>query len=353
MQEANEVRQANMQSQLILLALLSVVAATPIPSTLNYGDWSNWQTWYPTWLSTIAPQISCSTADTRSPISPTACANCSQADLVTFFMGKWQPYVDTVFTNLASHLSNLSITESHVTDVLNALKTQFAGDLISTIEYSLYSPQPTSSSSTLVKRHGNSTGHPLAQSYQNYTYQGCMTNFASKALVQSENTNFGNLTNEKCIDYCRNKGYSIAGTQSGSQCFCGNTLTSTTLVIDENACATSCTGDNTQVCGDNQKLSVYATYNVSGTTFNRTSIRSNWEEVGCVSDGVGNHSLTGAEYACLGMTVEMCMDFCDVLGFPVAGLEYGGECYCGTTFENGGGRVLEGVMSLVLEILRK
>ena len=75
--------------------------------------------------------------------------------------------------------------------------------------------------------------------------------------------------------------------------------------------------------------------------------------MGCVSDGVGNHSLTGAEYACLGMTVEMCMDFCDVLGFPVAGLEYGGECYCGTTFENGGGRVLEGVMSLVLEILRK
>src|SRR5271155_590192 len=267
-----------MWSRSILLALFPVVAATPIPSTSSYGDWSNWQTWYPTWVSTVAPQISCSTTDTTSPVSPTTCANCSQTDLVTFFAEKWQPYVDSVFTNLASHLSNLTVTESHLTDVLAALKSQFAGDFITTIQYSLYSPQPASSSSTaLIKRHGNSTGHPLSQSYENYTYQGCMTNFASKALVQNENTNFGNLTNEKCINYCRERGYSIAGTQSGSQCFCGNTLSSTTLLIDETACATSCSGDDTQVCGDNQKLSVYATYNVSGTTFDRTTIRSKWE----------------------------------------------------------------------------
>jgi hypothetical protein len=50
-----------------------------------------------------------------------------------------------------------------------------------------------------------------------------------------------------------------------------------------------------------------------------------------------SHTLTGAEYACLGMTVEMCLNLCDVMGFPVAGLEYGGECYCGDNFENEGG----------------
>lgn len=49
----------------------------------------------------------------------------------------------------------------------------------------------------------------------------------------------------------------------------------------------------------------------------------------------GNHSLSGAAYACLGMTVEMCMDFCDVMGFPIAGLEYGG--HCGEKFERNGG----------------
>jgi hypothetical protein len=58
--------------------------------------------------------------------------------------------------------------------------------------------------------------------------------------------------------------------------------------------------------------------------------------VGCLQDGLNSsHSLTGAAYTCLGMTVEMCLNFCDVMGFPVAGLEYGGECYCGNGMENG------------------
>lgn len=165
-----------------------------------------------------------------------------------------------------------------------------------------------------------------------------MTNFASKALTQSLDTNFANLTNEKCIDFCLEKGYAIAGTQSGSQCFCGNDISEQTLFIEETACATSCTGDDSEVCGDNQKLSVYATFNISGSVFDRETVREEWIEVGCFEDGRnGNHSLTGAAYACLGMTIEMCMNFCDVMGFPVAGLEYGGECYCGDSFENGGG----------------
>jgi len=200
-----------------------------------------------------------------------------------------------------------------------------------------------SSETHLEKRHGNSTGTPLCDAYQNYTYQGCFTNFASKALVGVEDTNFGNLTNQKCIDYCSEKGFPIAGTQSGSQCFCGTNLTDTTLLIEEAACATSCTGNDTQVCGDNQKLSVYATYNVSGTTFDSVEIAREWSWVGCMTEGTnGNRTLLGAAYACLGMTVEMCMDFCDVMGFPVAGLEYGGECYCGDNFQNGGGSCTEG-----------
>jgi hypothetical protein len=97
-------------------------------------------------------------------------------------------------------------------------------------------------------------------------------------------------------------------------------------------------GDDTQVCGDNQKLSVYATFNIRSETFDREAIRTNWTEIGCVTDGLNSsHALTGAAYSCLGMTVEMCMNFCDVMDFPVAGLEYGGECYCGNNFQNGGG----------------
>jgi WSC domain len=327
-----------------LLLVFPTIFASPIPSSY-YGDWQNWQNWQSTWLTTIAPQIS--TSSSSLPISPYPCSNCTQPALITFLAEKWQPYLDTLFTNLNTSLSNLSLTKSHVDSVITSLQQQFSGDFISTLENSLYEPsyslqKRSSETPSLTKRHGNSQGSPLSGVYEGFTYQACLTNFASKALTTYENTNFGNLTNEKCIDFCKDKGYTIAGTQSGSQCFCGNELSSTTLIIEENACATSCTGDSSQVCGDNQKLSVYSSGNITSSTFSSERIRSGWEEVGCLSEGIGNHSLIGAAYSCLGMTVEMCMDFCDVMGFNIAGVEYGGECYCGNTFENGGGSCTSG-----------
>ena len=336
-----------MRSSVVLLSFLSSVLSSPVPPTTptdcsssTYGNWSSWQEWEPSWLASVAPQIVCSTDDTSNPVSPLFCANCSQPTLIAFLAQKWQPYVDAVFSNIQTRLQNLTLTQSHVDTVIAALQTQFAGDLIVSIERVLYTPPVHS---VLTKRHGNSTGSPLAAAYENYTYQGCITNFASKALLGSEDTNFGNLTNEKCIDYCRERGFPVAATQSGSQCFCGKDLGSTTLIIEEHACATSCTGDDAQVCGDNQKLSVYATFNVSAQTFSPAVVREAWEEVGCMTDGTsGNHSLTGAAYACLGLTAEMCMDFCDVMGYPIAGLEYGGECYCGNKFEQGGGTCTSG-----------
>lgn len=35
------------------------------------------------------------------------------------------------------------------------------------------------------------------------------------------------------------------------------------------------------------------------------------------------------------MTVESCLAFCDNGGYPLAGLEYSSECYCGSTLSNG------------------
>jgi hypothetical protein len=330
-----------MRFEYVVLSLFPAVLATPIPrstsQTCEYGNWATWQTWQPTWLQTVAPQIKASSNDASNPVSPYACTNCTQSALIALFAEKWQPFLDLVLSNVNTQLSTLASTNTSLPAITIALKTQLAGDLITSIQKSLYEPSiPIPSHSALVKRHGNSTGHPLSAPYKNYTYQGCMTNFASKALVQSMDTNFGNLTNEKCVDFCAEQGYAIAGTQSGSQCFCGNDITEQTLFIEERACATSCDGDDTEVCGDNQKLSLYATFNVTGGVFDRAAVRTNWTEVGCVAEGT-NHTLTGAAYSCLGMTVEMCMNFCDVMGFPVAGLEYGGECYCGNSFENGGG----------------
>ena len=42
------------------------------------------------------------------------------------------------------------------------------------------------------------------------------------------------------------------------------------------------------------------------------------------------------------MTIELCTAACLAAGFSLAGVEYAGECYCGTTFTNGGGPAPDG-----------
>jgi hypothetical protein len=66
------------------------------------------------------------------------------------------------------------------------------------------------------------------------------------------------VTNTKCVAYCENAGFSIAGTEYGGQCFCGNELVGSSS-IDESSCDMPCEGDGSQTCGGGLALSVYTT----------------------------------------------------------------------------------------------
>jgi WSC domain len=50
----------------------------------------------------------------------------------------------------------------------------------------------------------------------------------------------------------------MAGTEYGGQCFCGNSL-STSTKLDDSQCAMPCEGDGSQTCGGSLSLSVYTT----------------------------------------------------------------------------------------------
>ena len=66
------------------------------------------------------------------------------------------------------------------------------------------------------------------------------------------------VTNTKCVAYCSAAGYSMAGTEYGGQCFCGNALVGSQSVADAQ-CDMPCEGDNAQTCGGSLTLSVYST----------------------------------------------------------------------------------------------
>ena len=63
------------------------------------------------------------------------------------------------------------------------------------------------------------------------------------------------MTNDACISFCDNAGYSVAGTEYGGQCFCGDDISSTQL--NDAQCSMACTGAAGEMCGGSAALSVW------------------------------------------------------------------------------------------------
>jgi len=96
-----------------------------------------------------------------------------------------------------------------------------------------------------------------------WSYHGCFAdkkdNESNRVLSGIKFANIGikQVTTTKCIAYCEAKGFSLAGTEYGGQCFCGNELVGSSAV-DEATCSMACEGDAKETCGGSLALSVYS-----------------------------------------------------------------------------------------------
>lgn len=92
-----------------------------------------------------------------------------------------------------------------------------------------------------------------------YKYLGCAPDTPADRTFTSPMDGDDAMTLEKCIDYCAGKGYSIAGAEYGTQCFCSNSIRSdrqpTAGAVG--SCAMKCGGDSSQYCGGAGGLSLY------------------------------------------------------------------------------------------------
>ncbi|KAK8063284.1 WSC-domain-containing protein [Apiospora saccharicola] len=58
------------------------------------------------------------------------------------------------------------------------------------------------------------------------------------------------------------------------------------------------------------------------------AVVKDWKYMGCSTE-VPGRALTGLSYSDDSMTIDSCQAFCTKNNFPLAGVEYGRECYCG------------------------
>lgn len=96
-----------------------------------------------------------------------------------------------------------------------------------------------------------------------------------------------------------------------------------------------CAGNQTQICGNNNRLSIYsngipAQLAIPGTP----EVVGNYNAYQCMTEATYGRALSGPAYTdAVGMTLESCATFCN--GYKYFGTEYGQECYCGNYFNAG------------------
>ncbi|KAK3322026.1 hypothetical protein B0H66DRAFT_494743 [Apodospora peruviana] len=100
------------------------------------------------------------------------------------------------------------------------------------------------------------TLHPAVAGWQ---YGGCYKDDASRALKNDSITAavVGGMTTTQCISFCRGGGYSLAGTEAGYMCFCGDVLIDS-WPLEDSDCDTPCVGDSACFCGGTLTLSVWS-----------------------------------------------------------------------------------------------
>ncbi|WWD10488.1 hypothetical protein V865_008624 [Kwoniella europaea PYCC6329] len=83
-------------------------------------------------------------------------------------------------------------------------------------------------------------------------------------------------------------------------------------------------------CGGANVLQVYTNPSLAPSA----STSNGYAKQACIQE-VSGRALTGASFSSDSMTVDTCTAYCKSSGFTYAAVEYGRECYCGSSLSNG------------------
>ncbi|KAI9343747.1 glyoxal oxidase N-terminus-domain-containing protein [Zopfochytrium polystomum] len=162
----------------------------------------------------------------------------------------------------------------------------------------------------------------------------------------------GGFTATSCINAAAVGGYRYAGVEYGGECWAGNAFSNTTSAdAPASDCSFTCNADPTQICGAGNRLSAYylASFTASAssttssapasttTTSASNSLPSGVSVLGtgCMLDAANGAPRTFA-YALpnTGYTIQTCYAAAAAAKYIYFGLEYGGECWGGSVFNN-------------------
>ncbi|KAF4457530.1 hypothetical protein F53441_580 [Fusarium austroafricanum] len=187
---------------------------------------------------------------------------------------------------------------------------------------------------------------PCLDPFQPYVASGCymdgVEGHMGGALIYRSGQNQYNMTVEKCVAECKGNGFRYAGLKYYGVCYCGSTVAG--IQLPDNQCNYPCTGDSTELCGSDNAFSIwqdptFKTTNLGGVITQapgQNQSIAGYQPNGCYTDNSpkGRALTWPMDVDSSTMTPTTCLTACADQGFPFAGLEYGGECYCGNVLAN-------------------
>ncbi|KAF8956484.1 WSC domain-containing protein [Flammula alnicola] len=179
-------------------------------------------------------------------------------------------------------------------------------------------------SSELSKRsaaHGPAAG---------WTYVGCYTDIASSRTLLETSTINAQMTPYMCTTFCQ-------GANSSALTVCDFNIQGTARKVNDTECNYGCGGDTSYICGGAGYVSIYQDKGHKGVLPTNKAKVGNWTFDGCYKDNVNVTKVTKRTLSqrfeiSAGVTVERCTSQCAAKGFHISGLEFGQECWCGSSF---------------------
>jgi hypothetical protein len=138
-----------------------------------------------------------------------------------------------------------------------------------------------SATSSSASASATATGLPTG-----WAYSGCYVDNANGRILATQRPDDPALTIESCVQACVGLGFTVAGMEYSTQCFCDKFLRNGgALASSDTQCGMACGGNSAEKCGGPDRMSIYS--NGTLQTFKppqsqNTSLPGNWTYQGCL-----------------------------------------------------------------------
>ncbi|KAI9893661.1 MAG: hypothetical protein M1814_005876 [Vezdaea aestivalis] len=224
-----------------------------------------------------------------------------------------------VTTTSANSTSSSTTSASSTTSSASSSSASASSSSASSSSASDSSSSTSSTVSSTVSSSSSSSTNSVSSSSSTSSSVSSSASSSSSSISSASSSSSSSASSSSTSSSSSSNSVSSSASSSASSSSSSSSSSSTSSSVSSSASPTSSSSSS----------SSSSTTSSSSSTASPSATNSPWLYVGCASE-TNPRALSGATFADDNMTVDKCKAFCVQKNFPLAGVEYARECYCGT-----------------------